>query len=116
MIIKEPQKLFEKKNEDIPIEGELFKIITLSGREFPLYYGYYEDCDRTNPLCDPVPIYPDFLTEPEYTDEGLPFATDMQDACEYYEGERSEDVCFGCVHYSRGEDFIGICMRRERQK
>ena len=51
-----------KKNEaPPPTEGALYKTVEIEGKRFSLYYGYYEECDRENPFCDPIPIYPDFL-------------------------------------------------------
>ena len=97
-------------------EGELFKVIETHGKKFELYYGYYEDCDRSNPFVDPVPIYPDFVVNPVYTSDGQPFVTDMQDACKYYEGKRIEDGCYSCEHYVPCEDFIGICSHSENMK
>ena len=100
----------------IPQEGTLYKIIKLEGVTFELYYGYYEDKDRDNPLCSPIPIYPDFIGSPQYTDSGLPFATDMQDACEHFIGKDPNDGCFGCAHYKRGEEFLGLCLCEKRKK
>ena len=110
--------LSDTKNEKAPppIEGTLYKRIEIEGETFSLYYGYYEDCDRENPLCDPVPIYPDFLKEPIYTAKGYPFATDMQDACAFYGGAHPEDGCYGCSYYKKCEEFFGICQRPERRK
>ena len=97
-------------------EGELFKVVVIENKEFPLYYGYYEECDRENPLCEPIPIYPDFIKHPIYNDEGFPFVTDMQDACENYRGARILEGCFGCEHYKHGADFFGICMLDARRQ
>ena len=97
-------------------EGELYRIIELGGVTFKLYYGYYEQRDRENPLCEPIPIYPDFIEAPQYTSEGYAFATDMQDACEHYKGKDREGGCFGCVHYKRGEEFLGVCLCERRRK
>lgn len=97
-------------------EGELYRVIVLEGATFELYYGYYEDKDRENPLCEPIPIYPDFLKSPKYTDEGFPFVTDMQDACEYFKGKDPNDGCYGCKNYRRGEEFLGVCLSESRRK
>ena len=93
-------------------EGDLYKIITTHGKTFELRYGYYEECDRQSPLCEPIVIYPDFIKEPVYTDEGIPFVTVMQDACKSYRGEtkRTPDTtCADCIYFRCGEDWIGIC-------
>ena len=93
-------------------EGDLYKTLEIHGRTFPLYYGYYEECDRQNPLCEPIVIYPDFLREPVYTDDGVPFVTIVQDACASFKGEaeRTPDTtCAECSYFQSGEDWIGIC-------
>lgn len=102
-------------------EGELYRSVTTFGKTFELRYGYYGEKDRENPLCEPVPIYPDFVREPIYTDEGKPFVTMMQDACENYKGSarRSPDTtCAECRYFERGEEWFGVCKcshNRERK-
>lgn len=91
-------------------EGDLYKILQVNGRPFPLYYGYYDECDRKNYLAEPMPIYPDFLRNPCYTEEGAPFVTKMQDACEHYLGAISGcEECAECSWYRQGEELLGIC-------
>lgn len=100
-------------------EGELYKTIELHGRTFTLYYGYYEECDRQNPLCEPIVIYPDFTKDPVYTDNGEPFVTMMQDACNNYSAdtERTSDTtCAECEYFLRGEEWFGICQCGLRQR
>ena len=100
-------------------EGELYKEVKLHGRTFSLYYGYYDECDRRNPLCEPIVIYPDFLKEPVYTEEGEPFVTVVQDACESYSGEAkrtADTTCAECEYFLRGEEWFGACMCKARQK
>lgn len=92
-----------------PSEGALYKRVTLFGETFDLCYGYYEDKDRGGA---PDVLYPDFLTSPHYTKEGIPFATMMQDACPHFRGKvtRTEDSsCGECAHFLRGEEWFGIC-------
>lgn len=92
-------------------EGELFKIIHAHGKLFPIYYGYYEECDRVNPAVEPMPIYPDFITEPQYTQEGFPFVTKMQTACAHYRGRSAkEQDCADCEYYKHGDELLGICI------
>ncbi len=104
-----------------PKEGDIYKIVSLHGKTFTLRYGYYAECDRNNPLCRPIPIYPDFRASPAYNAEGIPFVTEIQDACEHFRGAsvKTEDsTCGECVHYRRGSDWIGVCkceMRREKR-
>lgn len=91
-------------------EGDLYKIVNVHGRDFPLYYGYYDQRDKESKYNDPIPIYPNFKLFPIYTNEGFPYATEMQDACIYYEGNPSEESCFYCKHFKRGEELIGLCV------
>ncbi len=97
-------------------EGNLFKILNIYGIRFEIYYGYYEDCERENSLVEPMPIYPDFLKEPQFTSDGLPFVTKMQDACRYYKGNRKNFMeCAECEYYENGEDLIGVCTNPTRK-
>jgi hypothetical protein len=98
-----------RQDEELPKEGDLYARIEHNGRTFELYYGYYEECDRQNPMVPPVPLYPDFLAKPQYDDNGYPFATEMQDACSYYIGKDPDDGCYTCMHYRSLIDFIGLC-------
>ena len=98
-------------------EGELYKVITAHGRTFELYYGYYEECDRQNDAVDPMPIYPDFLSYPIYTDRGFPFVTKMQDSCEDYVGRTThESECADCEYYSHCEELLGVCTHPNNRK
>lgn len=108
-----------EKRPPLPREGELYKRLEAFGKVFVLYYGYYEECDRTNPFCDPIPIYPDFLKEPIYTEEGAPFVTAVQDACIHYKGEESpneDSTCAECKYFHQGEEWIGICACPKKKK
>ena len=99
-------------------EGDLYKIITTFGKKFELRYGYYEEGDRRNPLCEPVLIYPDFLKDPVYTEDGRPFVTMMQDACKCYAGETRQTfdtTCAECKYFSRGEELFGVCTCLKNQ-
>ncbi len=98
-----------------PIEGDLFKVITLHGSTFEIRYGYYEDYERESEFCDPIPIYPDFLKNPAYTEEGYPFVTHMQSLCEYGNSNYIEGCCSDCSHFNDGDDLIGICFCRHRR-
>ena len=96
----------------LPREGDVYKTVTTFGRTFELRYGFYDEIDRQSPLCEPDVIYPDFLREPLYTDEGAPFVTVMQDACRHYRGSavRTPDsTCEECKYFRQGEEWFGIC-------
>ena len=99
-----------------PREGELYRVLCVFGREFRLYYGYYDERERQSRYSEPIPIYPDFRASPQHTEQGQPFVTAMQDACEHFSGERREDGCHGCEHYCHGEEFIGLCKHKARQQ
>ena len=91
-------------------EGELYKRLDINGCVFEIKYGYYEECDRNNPLVEPMPIYPDFIKNPVYTNEGFPFVTKMQDVCEHYKGMEIVDKgCAECEYYNHGDELIGTC-------
>ena len=108
-----------ESHEDVPNEGDLYRSVTAFGKTFELRYGYYEECDRRSPLCKPIVIYPDFLEEPVYTDDGNPFVTMMQDACKSYRGEakRTPDTtCAECKYFRRGEELLGLCVCPRNQK
>lgn len=104
-----------RQEENVPQEGDLYARIEHAGHTFDLYYGYYEECDRQNPMVRPVPLYPDFLAHPQYDSDGYPFATEMQDACLYYVGNLRDDGCYACEHYHHLIDFIGVCTCEVRR-
>lgn len=109
----------EQAPREHPAEGAFYGKVELHGRTFLLYYGYYEACDRNNPLCEPEVIYPDFTREPVYTDRGEPFVTLMQDACGRYRGSAArtpDTTCDECHHLQRGRDRFGICTCPENRK
>ena len=103
------------QQKTVPKEGDLYKVVNTYGRTFELRYGYYGECDRKY---DPDVIYPDFIKEPVYTDEGEPFVTLMQDACENYEpsGKSTDRDCGTCAYTERGDDLIGICKCEKNKK
>ena len=94
----------------IPKEGDLFKIIRLCGETFEIRYGFYEECDRHTKYAEPIEIYPNFLKEPQFTDEGLAFVTAVQVPCEFFSAKKNENsTCEECSYYRHGEELIGIC-------
>ncbi len=101
--------MFDKLNNGdfVPKEGMLYKSVKVSGKSFDLYYGYYEDIDRSNNMLDV--IYPDFTKEPAYTEDGFPIVTAMQDGCRYFIGESSDDCCGECIYYRKREELFGLC-------
>ncbi len=93
-----------------PKEGDLYKEVTIFDKTFRLLYGYYESYERESLFNEPMPIYPDFIKEPQYTSEGIPIATAMQTVCEFYNGKKDEDSsCSDCVFFQKGEELFGLC-------
>ena len=110
---------FRTPNSEFHKEGELYRVVTTFGKTFELRYGYYGEQDRQNPLCKPTVIYPDFLSEPVYTEEGTPFVTMIQDACKSYRGEakRTPDTtCAECKYFWQGEEWFGLCACAKNKK
>ena len=100
-----------------PREGDLFKIIDLYGTIFEIRYGYYEERDRCNKRAEPMEIYPNFIKEPKYTEDGSPFATAMQESCEHFKGKRNEDsTCDDCAFYQHCDELLGICLCPKKKK
>lgn len=97
-------------------EGSLYKSIDLHGTNFKIKYGYYDDKDRHSKYNEPIPIFPDFIKNPMYTNKGQPFVTHMQDKCIHYIGDESADSCYKCKHFVKGIDLIGICSCPINQK
>lgn len=62
-----------------PREGELYRRVLIGSRTFEVFYGYYEDFEREKH--EPMPLYPDLLREPVYTEDGMLIVTGMQDSC-----------------------------------
>lgn len=100
----------ESDMSDRAREGDLYKRVTAFGKTFDLYYGYYEEFEREH--SEPIPIYPDFFADPQYTEEGHPFATQMQDMCDhgaFREAHLQDQCCGNCSYFKSGEDLFGIC-------
>ena len=97
-------------------DGDLYKVVTVFGKTFELYYGYYDETERNSKYTEPIPIYPSFIHEPLYTNDGYPFATAMQDICPYFKGSEGEDSCLACSHFEEGEELIGKCTCANRKK
>lgn len=111
---------FSKSNapkEPIHREGELYKRINAHGVTFAIFYGYYDEKDKENPLIGPMEMYPDFTVAPVYTVDGTPFVTAMQKPCEHFQGVFDVDnTCYQCDHFEKCEDLLGICRCRSNRK
>ncbi len=92
-------------------EGDLYKVVEIEGRTFEIRYGYYEpELEQTHN--EPMPIFPNFLKEPQYTDEGYPFVTGDQDICKHFRPKSKisgEGWCNDCVCFVKHEEYIGVC-------
>ena len=107
----------DKKQSLTPKEGELYREVTISGKTFRLLYGYYESFERESRFNDPMPIYPDFIKDPHYTDEGVPIVTAMQNVCAFYNGKNDEDSsCSDCTFFKADEELFGLCSCPENNR
>lgn len=100
-----------------PVEGEVHEVICIGGHSFTIRYGYYSEKERG--ISDPIPVYPCFISDPHYTQEGQPLVTRIQDACEYYcvsGNEPGDGWCADCIHCAISHDVIGICECEQRRK
>lgn len=104
-------KLLGQRTERPPThrEGDLYKEVTVGGKTFCLLYGYYEPFERECGHNEPIPLYPDFIRNPLYTEEGVPFVTAMQDICSHYIGKENGDSCAECGFYLRDKELFGFC-------
>lgn len=98
-----------------PKEGDIFKTIILHGKSFELRYGYYEDFERESEFGEPIPIYPDFLKSPQYSNEGYPFVTQMQEKCSDAIIFQNGDCCTDCIYYHHGEELLGLCKCEKKR-
>jgi hypothetical protein len=92
-------------------EKHLHKIYRVGEWSFPVYLEYDEQ------LGESFLAYPDFEECPEYTGEGRPFVTPVQESCPYAKAKAPEEEtpsdCSGCGWFYREHtpyDPIGICM------
>lgn len=92
-------------------EKHLHKIYRVGEWSFPVYLEYDEQ------LGESFLAYPDFEECPEYTGEGRPFVTAVQESCPYAKAKAPEEEtpsdCSGCGWFYREHtpyDPIGICM------
>ncbi|MBE6917091.1 MAG: hypothetical protein E7470_04190 [Ruminococcaceae bacterium] len=106
-----------ERGPTIPKEGDLYKIIQCHGRTFEIRYGFYDELDRLHEYAEPIEIYPDFIKEPQHTDDGTPFTTAIQAPCAHFIGRKDENsTCEDCIFYRRCEELLGICTCPENKK
>ena len=105
-----------KESSSAPREGDLYKEISFGGHNFRLTYGYYAEFEREGWFNEPMPIYPDLMKEPRYTEEGVPLATAIQDVCEEYKGAPDGDSCSDCAYFRQQTDLFGFCYCLKRRR
>lgn len=116
MVTKQP-KPSQGGEVTVPKEGQLAQVIRLKGEIFEIRYGYYEESDRHSRYAEPMELYPDFLKEPRYADDGTPFVTAMQDPCTRFQGHRNENsTCEECGYYRHGKELIGLCTDPKKKR
>ena len=96
-------------------EGDLYGIVNVCDKVFEIRYGYYEDYERNSKYNEPVPVYPDLYKNPEYSNDGYPIVTQMQQVCEMYHGSRSDGRCGLCPYFQKEERLFGLCKCSARQ-
>ncbi|MEM5770448.1 MAG: hypothetical protein AAGU32_19505 [Bacillota bacterium] len=99
------------------IKKHAYKVCRVGKRQFPICFEYDQQLNES------YPVYPDFEQHPEYTDDGRPFATAVQESCPYCSpvapGGLLPSDCGGCGWFFREEtpyDPIGVCMCDGRRK
>lgn len=110
-MITEKMATDQQQKLPVPKEGDMFKVIELYGRTFEIRYGYYEECDRYTHFAEPIPCYPDFIMQPQYTDDGVPFVTAIQDVCKHFVGKKDvNSTCGDCASYQHCDELLGVCV------
>ena len=96
--------------------GDLYKVITVAGREFEIRYM---DCGDFDPESKGtfMPSFPYFDEEPEYTDDGYPFTNRFNDDCEHYRSDEplSNRPCEDCIYFQDAVEDIGVCRCTARK-
>ena len=92
---------------------KLFRVFTVAGREFRIYYEYYEQMGKS------YPEYPDFVSHPEYTEEGYAFAHYVQERCRYGTAKDGSpgipENCGMCrwFRWEKPDIPIGMCLNEK---
>lgn len=96
--------------------GDLYKKITVAGREFEVLYM---DCGEFDPeqVGYMIPSFPFFDEQPEYTDDRYPFTNALNDSCEYYKTNeaRPDRTCRDCIYFKDAVEEIGVCRCTARR-
>ncbi len=104
-------------NTNLIREGDLYEVIEFCGKRYEIRYGYYEDYERDR--IEPVPIYPLFNENPEYSPGGYLIATRMQLPCQEYQlrdKNINNEECADCIYFECGENSkFGLCRCEKRR-
>ena len=105
-----------------PKEGDVYAIYHVGGHTYIVKYGYYAEQDHQAEREAGeylVPVYPDFISDPQYDEKGYSLATRIQAPCVFYrpsQPKAPEDWCRDCVYYPSDKAPIGICHCEGRRK
>lgn len=96
--------------------GDLYKVIEVAGRKFEIRYldmGAV-DSEMAGQL---IPDFPFFDENPEYTDDGYPFANVLNDDCKHYRSDdpTPEGTCRDCIYFREAVEEIGVCRCTARR-
>lgn len=97
--------------------GDLYKKITVAGREFEIRYMDFGTVDPDQPGYM-IPDFPYFEDEPMYTDDQYPFTNRMNDSCEFYatNAEHPDRWCNDCIYFKDAVEEIGVCRCTARKR
>lgn len=101
----------------IPGEGDLFGIYTVEDLTFEIRYGYHAENERGR--VDPLPIFPDMVSVPVYTKNGIPVTACVQAPCRHYRPrnpDHPEEWCGDCLHYGGKREKMARCLCPERRR
>ena len=96
--------------------GDLYKVITVAGREFEIRYMDMGEVDpESEGQC--IPDFPFFDEQPEYTDDRYPFTNTLNDCCEHYRTNDAtpENTCRDCIYFKDAVEEIGVCRCTARR-
>ena len=99
------------------MDGKLYQVFRCFEREFPVYYQYSDEDGNA------IPNYPDFEDDPQYNEDGRPFALRTMEGCQYREpempGEQRGNDCGGCKYFRAESEWVyslfGVCMCDKRR-
>lgn len=99
-------------------EGDIYKSLEIEGVSFEIRYGYY-DPELERGRIEPMPIFPNFEDDPQYTKKGYMFITADQAICKHFEPksrESDEGWCNDCKHLELYESCLGVCRCENNRK